>query len=223
MGLFRKKPDPISERAKNLNNQIAALEAEIQKLAEKQEQAAAAPPAPSPAPASPPAPASRSASPFAAPTPAAADIKSAKSSTAPGRSAPSSSQQPRLRSTAVPHGYNVPASVPASPPPANVHEPIFEDVDHARIQSDAEPAPPAHYNDLGVRKYDMASAWQRVKTHFRGPTASNPKLVHYLSAGSIQGLRPLRYEKRVARNRFIVLAVFLIFLLWGVIALFMKK
>src|SRR5687768_14652679 len=32
MGFFKKKADPISERAKALNDQIAALEAEIQRL-----------------------------------------------------------------------------------------------------------------------------------------------------------------------------------------------
>ena len=69
----------------------------------------------------------------------------------------------------------------------------------------------------------MASTWKRVKTHFQGPVASNPKLVHYLSAGSIQGLRPLRYEKRVARNRFIVLAAILVLALWGIIAIFVSK
>src|SRR5688572_10942825 len=37
MGLFKKKPDPIGERAKDLNHQIAALEAEIQKLAEQKD------------------------------------------------------------------------------------------------------------------------------------------------------------------------------------------
>src|SRR4026207_660090 len=42
MGLFKKKPDPFGERAKDLNNQIAALEAEIQKLAEQEN---ASPPA----------------------------------------------------------------------------------------------------------------------------------------------------------------------------------
>jgi hypothetical protein len=31
--------------------------------------------------------------------------------------------------------------------------------------------------------------------------------VNYLAAGGVQGLRPLRYEKRVARNRFFVLVV----------------
>ena len=42
----------------------------------------------------------------------------------------------------------------------------------------------------------------------RGSPAVNPKLVSYLAAGSIKGLRPLRYEKRIARNRFIFLTVF---------------
>ena len=37
MGLFKKKPDPISERAKLLTCQIAALESEIKKLAAKKE------------------------------------------------------------------------------------------------------------------------------------------------------------------------------------------
>ena len=40
MGLFKKKPDPISERAQSLNDQIAALEAQIKKLSETEAQAA---------------------------------------------------------------------------------------------------------------------------------------------------------------------------------------
>jgi hypothetical protein len=190
MGLFRKKPDPISERAKHLNEQIAALETEIKKLAEQKEPLPAAPPPPPPA------------SPFSSALPPAAPVRP--------------HAQPRLRSTARPHGQTVPSAAPAQ-------EPIFEEVDQDRIKSHSEPLTPAHYNDLGVRKYDLASAWQRLKNHFRGPVASNPKLVHYLSAGSIQGLRPLRYEKRVARNRFIVLAVILMLAIWGIIAIFVTR
>jgi hypothetical protein len=63
----------------------------------------------------------------------------------------------------------------------------------------------------------LAGAWRRLRAHFRGPPASNPRLVTYLAAGSIKGLRPLRYEKRVARNRFIALFVILLALLWGII------
>ena len=195
MGLFKKKPDPISERAKLLNNQIAALEAEIKKLADQKE---TPPTAPAPAPVATPA-----RSPFATATPPSA----------PARVQSQSQSHPRLRSTAMPHGQTIPTP----------QEPIFEEVGQSRIQSASEPSTPAHFNELGVRKYDLAAAWQRLKNHFRGPVASNPKLVHYLSAGSIQGLRPLRYEKRVARNRFIVFAVFLVLALWGLIALILSR
>ena len=188
MGWFKKKSDPISERAKLLNDQIAALESEIKKLADDKAGDA-------PAKASLP----RNASPFSQPASRPAQ----------------NSVQPKLRSTALPQNAG---ATSAAPSPAPSHEPIFEEVGQSRIQSDSEATSPAHYNDLGVRKYDLTSAWQRLKNHFRGPVTSNPKLVHYLSAGSIQGLRPLRYEKRVARNRFLFFAAFLVIILWGLIA-----
>jgi hypothetical protein len=184
MGLFKKKPDPISERAKVLSSQIAALEAEIQKLAEQK----------------------------AAPAPAVSRPSLAVVSSAPAES--QTSGHPRLRSTARPRGHNVPAAV---------QEPVFEEVGQDRIKSGSEPAPPANNHELGVRKDSLASSWERLKNHFRGPVASNPKLVHYLSAGSIQGLRPLRYEKRVARNRFIVLAVILVVVLSGIVSIFLRR
>ena len=71
---------------------------------------------------------------------------------------------------------------------------------------------------MGVRKYDLLGAWQRFKDQFKTPPASNPKLVTYLASGSIQGLRPMRYEKRVARNRFILLVLVLLVTLWGILA-----
>lgn len=192
MGLFSKKRDPISEKAKLLNEQISALESEIKKLARKREQQAATP--------------ANASSPFAGPFADPSGSPAHRTHTA----------APRLRSTALPHQ-------PLDAVPGAVPEPIFEEMDQARIHSAPEANSNAHYNELGVRKYDLASAWQRVKNQFRGPVASNPKLVHYLSAGSIQGLRPLRYEKRVARNRFIALACFLVLALWGVLYIFWSK
>lgn len=201
MGLFRKRPDPITERAKALNHQIAALEAEIKRLADQPEKLDQVPLPVPPTPRSPFTPA-------APPSPSAA---------AP----PLRSQgKPRLRSTALPVGPG--AFVPA-PVPAQAQDPIFEEVGQERIKSDSEPVGPSHFNELGVRKYDLASAWSRIKTHLKGPVASNPKLVHYLSAGSIQGLRPLRYEKRVARNRFIFFAAALALVLWGLIAIILSR
>lgn len=126
--------------------------------------------------------------------------------------------QPRLRSTARPHGPSVPAVTEHA-----TREPVFEEVGKDRLNSDNGSAAPAPQSDLGVRKNDLATALGRLTRHFRGPATTNPKLVHYLSAGSIQGLRPLRYEKRVARNRVITLAVLLMVLLWGIIAFFYRR
>jgi len=214
MGLFRKKLDPISEREKLLDHQIAALEAEIRKLSLEQEQEQEQEQEREKA---------SHASPFAPSTPSLAPLAGPP---AAGPTPPPPSSQPRLRSTALPHGLSVPA--PNSPPPAefpraSTQEPIFEDVNEERLQARSEAGAPSRSDELGVRKYDLTSAWQRFKNQFRGPPTSNPKLVHYLSAGSIQGLRPLRYEKRVARNRVIVLAAFVVLVLWGLIAIFISR
>ncbi len=100
-------------------------------------------------------------------------------------------------------------------------DPVFEAVDHKRVKSHSEvQATASHYNELGVRKYDLAGVWKRFQGNFHGPPASNPKLINYLAAGSIQGLRPLRYEKRVARNRVLALAFLLAMVLWGLFAIF---
>ena len=177
MGLFNKKPDPISERARALNDQIAALESQIKKL-------------------------------NAAPEPSASH-RSITGSPAPARPAPTS-PPPRLRSTALPHGPTVTAPAP---------ETAFEETDQRRLHNRGAHVP-APAPDLGTRRFDLAASWERFKTHFRGPSTSNPKLVSYLAAGSIQGLRPMRYEKRVARNRFIVFALILALALWGLLAIF---
>jgi hypothetical protein len=102
-------------------------------------------------------------------------------------------------------------------------EPIFEDVDRDRLKAQTETATtPEHYNELGVRKYDLPALLRRIRNHFRGPATTNPKLVSYLAAGGIQGLRPLRYEKRVARNRFILLVAILLLALLGLLAVFVR-
>ena len=167
MGLFKKKADPLSERARALSSEIAALEAQIKQLDTLLQQPQA---------------------------------------------------RPRLRSTARPRGPAVPAA------PALPREPVFEQVDHDLVKSQTESeATKAHFNELDVRKFELAGAWRRLKNHFQGPPANNPKLVNYLAAGSIQGLRPMRYEKRVARNRVIALAIILFVLLWGIYYVFFVK
>jgi len=157
-----KQVDPISERARTLNDQIASLESEIKKL----------------------------------------DTRLQRTTT------------PKFRSTAIPHGETV--SRKSEPPPAPkpiLHEPVFEEVNPKSFQPEADPRD--RYNELGVRKYDLPALWERLRNHFRGPTTNNPRLVNYLAAGGVHGLRPMRYEKRIARNRFIFFAGALFLLLLG--------
>ncbi|MEI7731829.1 MAG: hypothetical protein WCO56_19815 [Verrucomicrobiota bacterium] len=167
MSFFRKKPDPITERNKALNQRIAQLEAEIKQL--NNTNPPDSPPRPRPIP-QPPA---------------------TTSSTQPSR------------------------------PPA---APLFIEAARKPAVPSMEAIPqPQLYNDLGVRKYNLAEAIRRLFSHFRGPEPSNPKFVSYLAAGNIQGLRPLRYEKRVARNRFIALVIVFTLALWGILAVIMGR
>ena len=130
---------------------------------------------------------------------------------------------PKFRSTAIPHGATIArAHEPApSPPPQPAHEPVFEEI--KSLSDTEETAAPDQFNELGVRKYDLPAFFNRIRNHFRRPTTSNPRLVAYLAAGGVHGLRPMRYEKRVARNRFIALAVVLFLVLLGVISMFVHS
>ena len=122
---------------------------------------------------------------------------------------------PKLRSTAMPHGATV-ARAPEAPPPAT-HEPVFEEVQPRRPAD--ETTTPDQFNEFGVRKYDLPGLFGRLRQQFRRPTTTNPRLVTYLAAGGVQGLRPLRYEKRVARNRFILVVVILFLVLVGLFSI----
>jgi len=126
--------------------------------------------------------------------------------------------QPRLRSTALPGGQVAHKAAPPTAPPRQV----FEELDHARLQAPPEAVSKSLYNELGVRRYDLPGAWERLKNHFKGTATQNQTFVKLLAAGNIQGLRPLRYEKRVARLRFVFFVVGLLLLLWGIIARFVR-
>lgn len=115
----------------------------------------------------------------------------------------------------------------AQPPsfaPRRQPEPVFVEVARKPEVSSAEPVPEtALYNELGVRRFNLVGLLKRILGGVRSSPPANPQFVQYLAAGSIQGLRPLRYEKRVARNRFIILAVFFLALLWGILAMFLGR
>lgn len=160
MRLFRKKTDPISDRARTLNSEIAALEAQIREY-------------------------ETSLGRVGAPTPS------------------ESVQRPRSSAG---------------------DELKLENIGRRRLTADAElDHDIVHVNEFGVQKYDLPGLVSKIRGFFRAPTTSNPKLVNYLAAGGIQGLRPLRYEKRVARNRFIVFALILLALLIGLLTVFVPR
>ncbi len=161
--------DPITERARTLNDQISSLEAEIKKLDSQIQRA----------------------------------------------------PSPKLRSTAIPHGNTVTRKPEAPSPQPVAAEPVFEEIKPLKPENETEPAD--RFNELGVRKYDLPATLQRIRDLFKKPTSSNPRLVNYLAAGGVHGLRPLRYEKRVARNRFWWLTISLFLILFGILYAFLHS
>jgi hypothetical protein len=169
MGLFKKKPDPITERSRQLTAKIADLESRIKKLGQT----------------------------------------------------PQPEDRPRIRSTAYPPGSTVASRKSAE---MSNGEPVFERVDQNQLKEPSEPLTTArHFNELGAPKYNLVALMERIKRHCRGPPAANPKLINYLAAGNIQGLRPLRYEKRVARNRFIALTIVFVVVLFGIFYFLVRR
>ena len=126
---------------------------------------------------------------------------------------------PKFRSTAIPHGMTVARSHESTPPP--VHDPVFEEI--KPLPDTEETAAPDQFNELGVRKYDLPGLFNRLRNHFRRPTTNNPRLVAYLAAGGVHGLRPMRYEKRVARNRFVALTLVLVIVLFGLFCFLARR
>jgi hypothetical protein len=127
---------------------------------------------------------------------------------------PEHNGHPRLRSTAYPQGSPHSSRTSCQVPNG---EPVFERVDQNQLKDPPEPLTTTrHFNELGAPKYNLVALMERIKRHLNGPPAANPKLINYLAAGNIQGLRPLRYEKRVARNRFIALTIVFVVVLFGI-------
>lgn len=134
--------------------------------------------------------------------------------------------RPRVRSTARPNAPPQPsrAAAAAPPPPPPAVDPVFErvELDHGKRKEPVVTR--AHFNEQGLRKYDLLAAWRRVAGFFRKTEtpSSNPKLIKFLAAGRVDGLKTLRVEKRVARRRFIAFFVILLLLLLGIFSAFMR-
>lgn len=138
--------------------------------------------------------------------------------TALDQAAHKAEQLPQERS-AIPS----PRELPAQNPFAKGHELIFEPVDNDNPKPESLDVRVAHYNELGVKKIDLVQVWSRISAYLKKSPASQSKFVNYLAAGSIQGIAPLRYERRIARNRFLVMFGVLALVLFGILALLKKQ
>ena len=83
---------------------------------------------------------------------------------------------------------------------------------------------PKLYNDQGVRKFDLFGWLQRIKKKEElSEPNPNEKLVTYLATGRSHGYTALRKETRIARNRFILLTIVLIGVLWSILSLLVPQ
>lgn len=164
MGWFTRKADPMNARSRELNDEIAALEAQIEKL----------------------------------------------------QDATGSTDHHEIQ-TALENTPDLPPDpvlLPATEFPEAIPAPAAE------LERDC----PGLYNDLGVRKFDLYGWWQRLKGHETVPvTTSSEKIVTYLAAGRSHGYTALRKERRVARNRFIILTLVLLAVLWSILSLLIPQ
>ena len=83
---------------------------------------------------------------------------------------------------------------------------------------------PSLYNEQGVRKFDLQGLWLKIKQSkpLTEPN-QNEKLITYLATGRNHGYTALRKETRVARNRFILLTLILVSVLWSILSLLIPQ
>ena len=102
---------------------------------------------------------------------------------------------------------------------------MFETIEHVSLglKNNARD-PQAHYNAQGVKKLDPMG-W--IKRHSeKNPALENTdaekanttKWVQYMATGGVQGIEPLRREKRIARNRFLLMFTLFLVVLCGIFA-----
>jgi len=144
MGWFSKPVDPIEQRAKDLEREMAELESELREAAE---------------------------------------------------------DEPSFRSTAYPEQDGE-------------KELILEEYDQSQLTE-----PPSEIQEelegVSSKPTGFREKFKRLKKEVGAAPVSNPKLVKLLSTGNIRGLEPLRYERRVARNRFLFMLALLLLVLTG--------
>ena len=83
---------------------------------------------------------------------------------------------------------------------------------------------PSLYNDQGLRKFDLAGWWLRMKRLEPPPAPTkNEQLVTLIATGRHHGHTTLRRDTRLARNRFILLTLVLLAVLWSILSLLIPQ
>lgn len=99
---------------------------------------------------------------------------------------------------------------------------ILEDYDQSSLKT-----PPSHIQEdldgLSSKPTGFRERFKRLKQAVGAAPVSNPKLVELLSTGNIIGLQPLRYERRIARNRFFFMFFLLLLVLTGLATVLWRK
>ena len=160
IGWFKRKPDPMTSRSRELHHEIAALESQIAQLSDA-----------------------------------------------------STLADPRQIQTVLQETRYL-------PPDAILR--ADEELTHS-LPPVTDPNCPGLFNNQGVRKFDLAGWWLRARRQPAPAPTGNDKLVAYLAAGRNYGYTALRSERRVARNRFILLAFVLLAMLWTVLSLLIPQ
>jgi pyruvate/2-oxoglutarate dehydrogenase complex dihydrolipoamide acyltransferase (E2) component len=189
MAWFQKKKSPVDRRLDDLNNQIAELEAQLRKQQEEDLRRAAE---------------------------AAAPTEQDRQSQEPPPAAPQNEtpapkphSRPRFRTTVTPRGVSPVHGI-------EPHEVDFfarrdKPVDFSMEGGQATPPKSADAKKSGPAPVeskspgflsDLLDLFGKPK-----PQSHQQQLASYLTTGSFQRLKPLRYEKRVARTRLIILVV----------------
>ena len=92
--------------------------------------------------------------------------------------------------------------------------------------TDSEPMRdcPSLYNDQGLQKFDLAGWWLRKKRLEPLPAPTkNEQLVTLIATGRHHGHTALRRDTRLARNRFILLTLVLLAVLWSILSLLIPQ
>lgn len=189
MAWFQKKKSPVDRRLDQLNDQIAELESQLRKQQEEAQRRAA-----------------EAANP---PQPDGQGRGQTADASQPVTQAPKIPDKPRFRTTVNPRGVSPVHGI-------EPHEVDFFARRDRPVDFSLESEAPAKSKSADANKTVPPTAQPKVLQVINDflnlfnkpkPQPQQERLASYLTTGSFQRLKPLRYERRVARTRLIILGV----------------